>query len=393
MRVWVALLLLCVGDSWAEERADRLRALGCSAWHEAGHTGRGVTVAILDTGFRGYRSQLGKCLPATITTKSFRRDDDLEAKDSTHGILCAELLHSVAPGARLLFANWDPDEPTTFMAALAWAKEQGASIISCSVVLPGWGDGMGGGPVNATLTKFLKESDIVFVAPTGNMAQRHWSGAFNGTGRVHEWARGRTRTTLAPWPNAPLTIDVSSPPTSTYRVRVYDNQGDEVLGRVVATPSGGHSLRLLPTQPQYTLQIEHWSGAREPFRLTVIGAELGDATPIKSLVFPGENPHVWAIGAVDATHQRRAYSGCGHPERFPDFMACVPFPSQWRREPFDGTSAAVPQGAGLAALVRGRYPTWSSARVQEFLRTHALDLAERGPDATTGHGLLRLPKP
>jgi hypothetical protein len=352
-----------------------------------------VTVAVLDTGFRGYRTHLGKALPATVTTKSFRRDDDLEAKDSTHGILCAELLHTLAPDAKLLLANWDTDEPATFLAALAWAKENGATVVSCSVVIPAWGDGAGGGRVNAALTKFLKESDIIFVAPTGNMAQRHWSGVFHGKERDHEWAAGRTATTLTPWPNAPVTLDLVAPATSRYRVRLVDDQNNEVMGRVVATPNGGHALRFVPTQPRYALRVEHCSGAREPFRLTVIGADLGDATPTKSIVFPAENPHVWAVGAVDAAAQRCAYSGCGDADRMPDFMARVPFPSQWRREAFDGTSAAVPQVSGCAAVVRGRFPTWSAARVHDYLRTHAIDLGAHGPDPATGHGLIRLPKP
>src|SRR5262249_32254888 len=64
-----------------------LAQLGIARWPAAGYGGRGVKVAILDSGFRGYRKQLGKALPARVTVHSFRRDGNLEARDSQHGIL------------------------------------------------------------------------------------------------------------------------------------------------------------------------------------------------------------------------------------------------------------------------------------------------------------------
>src|SRR5262249_18448039 len=63
-------------------RAKLLAQMGVDRWHKAGHCGQGVKVAILDTGFRGYRQHLGKSLPAKVTARSFRRDEDLEARDS-----------------------------------------------------------------------------------------------------------------------------------------------------------------------------------------------------------------------------------------------------------------------------------------------------------------------
>src|SRR5438874_348502 len=68
-------------------RAQLLERLGVAAWHRAGHTGKGLTVAVLDTGFRGFRQHLGKALPEKIKVRSFRPDHNLEAKDSQHGIL------------------------------------------------------------------------------------------------------------------------------------------------------------------------------------------------------------------------------------------------------------------------------------------------------------------
>src|SRR5207248_5933545 len=129
--------------------------LGVGSWHQAGLRGRGLKIAILDSGFQDYRSFLGNVLPAKVTVKSFRYDGNLEARDSQHGILCAEVIHALAPDAELLFANWEPDCSDQFLAAVRWARQQGARILSCSLIMPSWSDGEGGGTVHAELARLL----------------------------------------------------------------------------------------------------------------------------------------------------------------------------------------------------------------------------------------------
>ena len=91
----------------------------------AGWRGRGLKVAVLDSGFRGYKAHLGAALPRGIKVRSFRFDGDLEGKDSQHGILCAEVIHALAPEAELLLANWEPERPDQFLAAVRWAHARG----------------------------------------------------------------------------------------------------------------------------------------------------------------------------------------------------------------------------------------------------------------------------
>src|SRR5262245_37085263 len=95
------------------ERAAHLASLGVPEWQDAGYNGKGVKILALDTGFRGYRDQLGKTLPAKVVARSARKDGNLEFKDSTHGILVAEVVHAIAPDAEILLANWDTENPET----------------------------------------------------------------------------------------------------------------------------------------------------------------------------------------------------------------------------------------------------------------------------------------
>ncbi|HVK08691.1 MAG TPA: S8 family serine peptidase, partial [Gemmataceae bacterium] len=221
------LLLLVIT---ASARADDP---GPARWHAAGHTGRGVRVVVLDTGFLGYRDALGRHLPAKVEAKSFRADGDVEAGRG-HGLACAAVAHAVAPGADLVLVNWEPDLPASFLAAVRWAVESRAQVLSCSVVIPGWGDGRGGGPVNAALARLLDgPGRPVFVAAAGNLAERHWAGDFRGAGRVHEWRPGEADNRLTPWPGADVAVDLAAPVGSTYRIRLMDAAGREA-GRTFA---------------------------------------------------------------------------------------------------------------------------------------------------------------
>src|SRR5262245_42158137 len=47
-------------SSSAIQRTQHLAGLGVDRWHALGYRGRGVKVAILDSGFRGYRGHLGQ---------------------------------------------------------------------------------------------------------------------------------------------------------------------------------------------------------------------------------------------------------------------------------------------------------------------------------------------
>src|SRR5262249_50385235 len=234
------------------ERARHLALLGVDQWHKAGTRGRGVKVAILDTGFRGYKRFLGTALPAKVTARSFRKDGSLEARDSQHGILCGEIVHSVAPDAELLLANWEQDDAESFLKAVQWAHDEGARIISCSVIMPCYSDGEGGGPFHERLARILgrgsERGDTLMFASAGNTAERHWAGQFQGNAEgFHQWRPGMVDNVLSPWDDERVSVEVSCKPESRYEVFVYD-QGS---GAEVAHSAGDHG--------------KNWSGATARF--------------------------------------------------------------------------------------------------------------------------------
>jgi hypothetical protein len=376
-------------------RREHLQRLGIPNWHRLGQKGRGVKVAVLDSGFSGYRHQLGKALPQKVIVRSFRADGNLEAKDSQHGVLCGEVIHTLAPEAELMFANWEPSHPQKFLEAVRWAVSEGAKVITCSIIMPTWSDGEGGGAIHAELSRLLG-SGVLFFACAGNTADRHWSGRFTNESRYHHWGEGIDNV-LTPWGEGRVSVEMCTDQAADLELIVQDlterkevsrcrlHQGDHRTAVVRFNPERSHS---------YSVRVRaEDERTRSRFHVFVLGGALCQTRAEGSIPFPGDGAEVITVGAVETNGKRAPYSSCGPNSRElkPDLVATVPFASSFRARPFAGTSAATPQAAGIAAVVWGQHPNESANGVKQLLREAARDLGPKGHDWETGHGLLRLP--
>lgn len=370
-------------------------------WHTAGYRGQGLKVAILDSGWKGYRSFLDKGLPATVKVRSFRADGNLESKDSQHGILCAEVIHALAPKAELLFANWEPDHPASFLEAVRWAREQGANVVSCSCIMPNWSDGEGGGSVHESLAKILGsgkgKGDMVFCGCVGNTARRHWSGNFTpDNDGFHQWSMGRRDNALKPWGDERVSVELYTKPGASYEIVVVDSKGKTETSATSRTVEGRctATARFEPRKGEgYQVKVRQTGGKAGRFHLVSLQGDLGISSSESSICFPGDGQLIVGVGAVDANGRRCSYSACG-PNSVcpkPDVVAAVPFVSLCRTRPFAGTSAATPQAAASAIVLWSRNPTWTADVVRTQLTASARDLGPQGHDREYGHGLIRLP--
>ncbi|MHB1423212.1 MAG: S8 family serine peptidase [Gemmataceae bacterium] len=406
-------------QSVALHREELMERLGVPVWHAHGWKGQGLKVAVLDSGFYGYRVHLGSALPKTVKVCSFRFDGNLEAKDSAHGILCAEVIHALAPEAELLLVNWEPECPDQFLAAVRWARQQGARILSCSIVMPSWSDCEGHGRIHEELARLLgsgdRADDVLFFASAGNTAQRHWSGPFEDDGNgYHVWrdAEGvpRRHNVIRPWGVERVSVELCCPIHSIYEVIVSDAATEKAVARAQSTHEGGTGSAVAAFLPQpgrdYRVRVRRPSlspppraggekGGTGEFHLVALGGGLRHTSSVGSIPFPGDGSEVIAVGAVDAVGRRLAYSSCGlkHGPTKPDLVTTVPFPSRWRPRPFAGTSAAAPQASALAALLWSRHRDWNADHIRAELRNSARPCPSNGHTWETGHGLLRLPEP
>jgi subtilisin family serine protease len=325
------------------------------------------------------------------------------------------VIHALAPDAELLFANWEPSNPQRFIDAVRWAIHEGASIISCSIIMPTWSDSEGGGSVHAELSRLLGNGrhpgDVLFFACAGNTADRHWSGRFTNAGRgYHSWGEGIDNL-IQPWGEDRVSVEMCCDSaadlelivndTATGRevqhcrlapTAMIDRRAEHYTAVVRFDPASGHSYGV-------RVHCEDVSAASR-FHLFVLGGGLRQIRPESSIAFPGDGAEVVTVGAVEADGRRAPYSSCGpNPSRVgkdgrrakPDLVAVVPFASQFRPRPFAGTSAATPQAAGLAAVLWASQPAWTASTVRQKLLDSASDLGPPGYDCETGYGLIHLP--
>lgn len=386
------------------ERGKQFARLGIEPWHRAGSKGGGVKIAILDSGFRGYQAFLGDVLPAAIKVRSFRHDGNLEAKNSQHGILCGEVVHALAPAAELLFANWEPDEPEAFLQAVQWAKSEGARIVTCSVIMPSWSDGEGGGEVHRRLARLMGEGqstgDMLCFASAGNIAERHWVGAFHAApDGMHDWRGGVTGNRVRPWGSDRVSVELYAPAGSArFELSLHDTNTGAILGKATSLTKGDRSTAVVRFEPEssrsYAVHVRRVGDGPGRFHVVALGAELEIATPQSSVAFPADGPEVVGVGAVDEDGRRLSYSSCGpnssHPK--PDLVAPVPFMTFCRSRPFAGTSAAAPQAAGLAAVLWSDHKSSCAGEICRQLLEASRDLGQPGPDFETGYGRIGLPR-
>ncbi|MFF4506704.1 S8 family peptidase [Streptomyces sp. NPDC001401] len=145
------------------------------AWAK-GYTGKGVKVAVLDTGIDTTHPDLK---PQVIASKNFTT-----AKDTIdhfgHGTHVASIIagtgaksggkyKGVAPGASLLNAKVLDDEgggdDSSILAGMEWAAQQGANIVNLSL---GGGDEAGIDPLEAEVNKLSEQKGILFAIAAGN---------------------------------------------------------------------------------------------------------------------------------------------------------------------------------------------------------------------------------
>jgi len=108
------------------------------------------------------------------------------------------------------------------------------------------------------------------------------------------------------------------------------------------------------------------------------------------VAYPGANPNVLAVSALDMDDKAAAFSQTG-----PEVALAAPgkgiFTDYWSEKEVgctysSGTSFAAPLAAGAAALLWGKYPGLKAQDIKNALISSAYDLGEDGRDDLYGYG-------
>ena len=118
-------------------------------WNDAGYSGQGIKVGIIDTGYQGYTALIGSELPAPVAVRCYLdigeftndlADCDTEL-DSVHGTAVAEAVVDIAPNVSLYLSTLA--SAGDLRDAVDWMISEGVQVINTSLgfTWDGPGDG------------------------------------------------------------------------------------------------------------------------------------------------------------------------------------------------------------------------------------------------------------
>ena len=412
------------------------------AWHRMGYRGRDVKVGIIDSGFEQFGELQGSGeLPGNVMARCYPPRDSQEPVsssladcevDGAHGTAVAETIIDVAPEVQLYIAH--PQSGGDQRDAINWMVENGVHVINRS--LGGGYEGPGDGTSwfsNSMLNNIdnAVSGGIVFVNSAGNAARGTWYGTFNDydnddslnfgsrdDSNNFSLREGRSMNAYMRWDDtwggADCDLDL--------RLRRYipGPNNDFTVARDSTTQDGDDNdipyawlsfeAESAAEEGDYYLVIDRHTCADDPawIQLRVWGVTLQHYSLWRSIngLVESRNPGMLSVAAAHwgspqaiAIYSSRGPTIDGRIKPDITGVACgrstvyeggIRYGTEcW----FSGTSQAAPHVAGLAALVKQRFPDYTPAQVAAYLKKHAND-HERGPlgaDNTWGHGLATLP--
>lgn len=397
--------VMAAGD--AASGLDQVRATGLD--------GTGVTVGVLSNGLGGLAaSQASGDLPQVLVPA----DPRCKIGAGNEGTAVLEIVHDVAPGATLLFAS-GVESPLHFVDALACLVDAGADVIVDDIGFftePYFEDGI----VAKAVRKAL-DAGVSMHTAAGNSALLHFEDDFRTSpDDFHDFladatvdnmngialdAGGRVACVLQwdePFGAADDDYDLELRDAATLEIlaesrNVQDGTQDPL--ELATFRNDGASTRTLG------IAIQRIAGEARRLKLFCFGTGLSMLQYHDQLATVVGHPAVegvLALGAVDVAAPGRdrveAFSARG--------PAYVRFPAAERRDKpdlvgfdavattvpgyaiFYGTSAAAPQSAGLAALLKQRRPDATPREVYDAITAGAIELGAPGFDYVTGYGLL-----
>ena len=422
---------------------------GSALWNQSGYSGQGIKVGIIDIGFKGLSSLIGTELPATIQGRCytdigvFTQDladceavgevtvdipdclDDAQRRavlNADHGTIVAESVIDIAPEVSLYIAN--PQSRADLQDAADWMASEGVSVINHSVTW--FFDGPGNGTSPSTISPLRTvdravASDIIWVNSAGNAARDTWFGGYldpDGDGaigfggqndQVIDMPVRECRSYVVQlrweddWGGASTDLDLYlyNKNTGEFVVSSEANQSGE-SGHV---PFEGLRFRAEFDSRDLGIVVDHYGGDVPDWIQLVFWTvdPIQHHTGSGSISNPAEsaNPGLLAVGAApwNDVHTIEPYSSRGPtPDGRvkPDLVgvdcgATALMPLNEDYQGFCGTSQAAPHVAGMAALVRQQFPSYTPAQVAAYLKDNAEQRETSDPNNTWGHGFAQLP--
>lgn len=396
-------LVPVAADFWISEGVAKT---GAYIYHDVGYKGRGVKVAVIDTGFLVWEEALGEGqLGSRIVTKDFT-GEGVET-GTRHGTKVAEVVHDMAPQATLYLIKI-LDE-LDLEKAKDYCIDEKVKIINHSHTWANtnYNDGTG---IIDEIANDARAQGILWVNAAGNYAQQHYEGLFTDTDGDdwHEFSTSSIDETnqienVSPGGSLEVYLTWNSWPETNqdYDLYLLDGGGNIVArseNRQTGNQPPTEEIRISEASGSYYIAVKAFS-TTGPHGIEIHAFhQLQYSTHAGSILAPADAAKVMTVGAIDQanwdTGPQEPYSSQGPTEDGrikPDI--CGPTKvTTYAGGPkhFEGTSAAAPHVAGAAALLLSRNHTYTPAQLQETLEYWAVDMGEAGKDNIYGSGKLRI---
>ena len=430
--------------------SEGVEAHDVPAWHAAGYKGSGVKIGVIDIGFKDFGSLMGTELPSTVEARCYtdvgvftsNLTDCIptEAPESSklHGTAVTEAAFDIAPEAEYYIAN--APSPADLLDTVNWMVSEGVDVINMSL---GWlfiGPGDGTSPFSNSPLASVDDAvsgGIIWVNSAGNSARTNWFGPFADTNAnsVHDFSQADECNgvfiQLEPfegftaqlrwedsWGGASSDLNLYLISLSGNTLRLPEDAVDK-SEEVQAGRAGDIPFEIIGIEygeiPDgvYCLAVNKHSGSTPRWvQILVWGAAgpLQHYTPDHSITIPAEsdNPGLLAVGAAGRngsldnpfdTNTIEPFSSQGPTidDRIkPDIVGADAGQSVTYRSVYNpngyffGTSQASPHIAGLAALVKQRFPNYTPQQIAQYLKDNA-EPRHAVPNNTWGYGFTKLP--
>ncbi len=382
---------------------EGVAVIGADVWQEAGITGKGVKVGVLDVGFDKYKNLLGSDLPENVLARSFIADTEIDQTGTVHGAAVAEIIHDIAPDAELVFAAYQTLAEK--QVAVDWLMSQGVNIISSSTGMI-FGPRDDTGPAAQMVDQVVAQG-VLWVNSSGNTGTSHYRAKFTDTdgNSYHEFAPGDEYMGFSPDGAATLALnwDDWKNGTQDFDLYVLDQNGKEVVSSTdrqtgPGSDAGEFIYYEFPDSGPYYLQIYAVNATRPvTFDFFLREGALEYYTPEYSVNTPGDAKSSLTVGATNwENDELEEYSSRGPTEdgrMKPEVVAPSGVNSAAFGESWNGTSASCPHVSGAAALILQAFPDYSPQQITDFLTSRAKDIGASGPDDNSGYGRIWLGDP
>jgi hypothetical protein len=404
--------------------SEGVNLTNADAYHNAGYDGTGVKVAVIDKGFAALFSAISNGqLPADVVkidcTGSSCVPDSFSSETEPHGTAVAEIVHDMAPGAKLYLIK--VTDTLDLAYAENYVKDNGIRIVNHSLVVANTNfyDGKcwtpGGVPNGVCTANDAYNNNILWVNAAGNEAQGHYEAVFSDSDNDGWHNVSDSNEFISISANHGDTLEVyltwdawnsNYTTNQDFNLYLYDSSKTVLVDSSTNMQAGDINQIQLPIEeivytatangPYYLAIYKKHADPGHTLELYSINYNVSPDVAAHSLLSPGDAAGAMTVGAINysnwTTGPQAVYSSQGPTTDGrikPDIMG-PDYVSSSIIGIFAGTSASSPHVAGAAALILDKNPGIPLSQLWNSLTSTAIDMGASGKDNIYGYGRLNL---